>query len=58
MLVAVVDDIRPVCAPSGRWRARPGKLDADKGSSVTLLRGQAAATRASQRVPVMGCWNR
>jgi transposase len=31
MLTAVVEDIPPVRTPSGRRRARPGKLDADKG---------------------------
>lgn len=31
MLAAVVDDIPPVRAASGRRRVRPGKLDADKG---------------------------
>jgi IS5 family transposase len=31
MLAAVVDDIPPVRTLSGRWRARPGSLHADKG---------------------------
>jgi IS5 family transposase len=31
MLAAVVDDIPPVRTPSGRRRARPGSLHADKG---------------------------
>jgi transposase len=31
MLAAVVDDIPPVRTPSGRRRARPASLDADKG---------------------------
>jgi transposase len=39
MLQAIVDDIPPVRTPSGRWRTRPGKLDADKGYDSAANRG-------------------
>jgi Transposase DDE domain len=35
MLAAVVDDIPPMRTPSGRRRARPGSLHADKGTTAT-----------------------
>jgi transposase len=53
MLSAVVDDIPPVCTPSGRRRARPAKLDADKGydsaASRAWLRRRGITARIARR---------
>jgi transposase len=53
MLAAVVDDIPPVCTPSGRRRCRPGKLDADKGydsaANRAWLRRRGITARIARR---------
>jgi Transposase DDE domain len=53
MLEAVVDDIPPVRTPSGRRRARPGKLDADKAydhaGNRAYLRRRGITTRIARR---------
>jgi transposase len=53
MLEAVVDDIPPVRTPSGRWRSRPGKLDADKGydsmANRAYLRRRGITARVARR---------
>jgi transposase len=53
MLEAVVDDIPPVRAPSGRRRTRPGELDADKGydsaANRAWLRRRGITARIARR---------
>src|SRR4029450_12762445 len=53
MLEAMVDDIPPVRTASGRWRVRPGKLDADKGYDSTAnrawLRRRGITARIARR---------
>jgi transposase len=53
MLQAMVCDIPPVRAPSGRRRHRPGKLDADKGydsaSNRAWLRHRGISARIARR---------
>jgi len=53
MLVAVLGDIPPVLTPAGRWRTRPGKLDADKGydsaSNRSYLRRRGIRPRIARR---------
>jgi IS5 family transposase len=53
MFQAVVDDIPPVRTPSGRRRARPGKLHADKGydsrANRAHLRHRGIRSRIARR---------
>jgi transposase len=53
MLQAVVDDIPPVRTPSGRRRARPGKIHADKGydsaANRAWLRRRGIRSRIARR---------
>jgi transposase len=54
MLEAVVDDIPPVRAPSGRRRTRPGKLDADKGYESAGNRVWLRAVGSPHGSPAVG----
>jgi len=53
MLAAVVDDIPPIRAPSGRRRRRPGKVYADKGydsrANRAYLRRRGITPRIARR---------
>lgn len=53
MLAAVVDDIPPIRAPSGRRRRRPGKVHADKGydsrANRAYLRRRGITPRIARR---------
>jgi IS5 family transposase len=54
MLAPVVDDIPPVRTPSGRRRARPGKLDADKGYDSAANRAWLRRRRIRSRIARRG----
>ena len=53
MLAAVLDDVPAVLTPAGRRRARPGKLDADKGDDSAGNR--AWLRRRGIRVRIARC---
>jgi transposase len=54
MLEGVVDDIPPIRTPSGRRRARPGKLDADKGYDSAANRAYLRRRRITARIARRG----
>jgi Transposase DDE domain len=53
MFAPVLEDIPPIRTPSGRWRTRPGKLDADKGydsaANRAWLRRRGITARIARR---------
>jgi hypothetical protein len=57
MLAAVVDDIPPIRAPSGRRRRRPGKVYADKGYDSRANRAYLRRRGITPRIAAVG-WSR
>jgi hypothetical protein len=59
MLATVVDDIPPVRTPSGRRRARPASLHADKGydghANRAWLRRRGIRPRIARRGVLLAC---
>jgi Transposase DDE domain len=59
MLATVVDDIPPVRTPSGRRRARPASLHADKGydghANRAWLRRRGIRPRIARRGMLLAC---